>query len=65
MYPKRHLTITGKLSLSQRLIRWMYLKYVYKREQEALMAMFPTVRVDKIEMAMMEKEYYEISGELH
>jgi hypothetical protein len=63
MYPKKPLPIIGieSLSLTQRCIRWMYLKYVVMPEREVHLAIYPS----KIEMAMIEKELYELDGRVH
>jgi len=68
VYPRRHLRTIGGKSLNplQRLIRTLYLKYVYRQEQEVLLDIFILDERDaKTEMAMIEKEYYEIDNKLH
>lgn len=56
------------------LISFLYHKYVYAQEQEEELKILtnleelfriPTRKLDKVEMAMIEKEYYQRDGKLH
>ena len=53
----------SKLTLLQRIIRLIYLKYVYEVERKALMENLPDMLQQ--EQAMIEKEFYEQGHELH
>jgi len=65
-YQVRYSIGTGylrRLSLFQRILRLLYLKYVYEPEKIALIEELP--KILKEEQAMIEKEWYARSSELH
>ena len=60
-------TYLRKLTLVQRIIRLLYLKYVYTDEAEAALGSLGSILKppSKIELAMLEKEQYEQGYGLH